>query len=259
MGKKKGKRVTRSDIIRAVAELAERTDILEMRLDAAAAGIIPRTGEVPAGPLPDGPGAVFDKHALTAGVSFPDPRDGKFRTKSGTITVSVKDLDRMVANFRRKVTGPVPVQLAGRDGEHTDDPLRGAGEVIGVRREGKKLITRLDVRDPGTADRIRRRLILGSSVYLSLDDKHHPRYLAGTRGPVILHQVLCQRSWLTDLDPFTEVAAEAITPAMATAEIEALAFRNGVLHRRVAALEAEVAELERERAGLLAAQVTVTP
>jgi cell division protein FtsB len=35
-------------------------------------------------------------------------------------------------------------------------------------------------------------------------------------------------------------------------EIELLAFRNEVLHRRVAALEADVAELERERVGLIA-------
>jgi cell division protein FtsB len=35
-------------------------------------------------------------------------------------------------------------------------------------------------------------------------------------------------------------------------DTDQLAFRNEVLHRRVAALEADVAELERERAGLLA-------
>lgn len=143
-------------------------------------------------------GRVFRKHILNLGTLI-HPKTGEKLTLDDAWYSQVK------ANFDSGVCDIVQVPLANDKNEHSEDPLRNAGEVIGVEREGSKVYDLIDVRDPEIAERIADKRILGASAFLSLD---YTDTSSGTKaGPALLHHCLTNRPYVTGLDDYEEVIA----------------------------------------------------
>ena len=114
-------------------------------------------------------------------------------------------------NFDAGVCDIVQVPLANDKNEHSEDPLKNAGEVIGVEREGSKVYDLIDIRDPEIAQRIADKRILGASAFLSLD---YTDTSSGQKaGPALLHHCLTNRPYVTGLDDYEEVIAASAAGA----------------------------------------------
>jgi len=143
-------------------------------------------------------GRVFRKHILNLGTLI-HPKTGE------RLTLDDAWYDQVKANFDSGVCDIVQVPLANDKNEHSEDPLRNAGEVIGMEREGSKVYDLIDVRDPEIAERIASKRILGASAFLSLD---YTDTTSGAKaGPALLHHCLTNRPYVTGLDDYEEVIA----------------------------------------------------
>lgn len=147
-------------------------------------------------------GRVFTKHILTIGRPFVHPKTGK------PLTVDEAWFTRMKRNFDDGVS-IVQVPLVNDRNEHPaaghEDPLRNAGEVIGLERDGDKVLAVLDIRDPDVADKIASKTILGASAMMHMDYKDSASGVR--RGPALLHCAITNRPHLVDLDDYQEVVA----------------------------------------------------
>lgn len=143
-------------------------------------------------------GRVFRKHILNLGELI-HPKTGE------KLTLDDAWYDQFKGNFDAGVCDIVQVPLANDKNEHSEDPLKNAGEVIGVEREGSKVYDLIDVRDPEIAQRIADKRILGASAFLSLD---YTDTTSGNKaGPALLHHCLTNRPYVTGLDDYEEVIA----------------------------------------------------
>lgn len=150
---------------------------------------------------------------LTAGGTGRYPRFRKHLLNLGTLKYQGREfaLDdawyaRLASNFRSGVS-MVQVPLADDANRHTEDPLRNAGEVVDLQRDGNKVYSVIEVRNPAVADGIRNRTIMGASAFLSMN---HTDTRTGRKcGPALLHHCLTNRPYLLDLDPYEEIAATA--------------------------------------------------
>ena len=140
-------------------------------------------------------GAVFRKHVLTLG---PLHYGGK------TINLDDAFYGKLSRNFDNKVS-MTQVPIADARNKHTEDPLRNAGEIIGLEREGNKVFTVIDVRDPDVAQRIRDKRIMGASAMLSMD--YEDTRTGRKVGPTLLHHCLTNRPHVLDLEPYEEIVA----------------------------------------------------
>jgi hypothetical protein len=140
-------------------------------------------------------GAVFRKHVLTLGDLH---YKGKtYKLDDGFYSTLKKNFDDGVSMCQ--------VPVANEKNEHTEDPLRNAGEVVGLEREGNKVYTIVDVRNPDVAKGIRNKTIMGASAMLSLDYKDSRT--DQRVGPALLHHCITNRPHVLDLDPYEEVIA----------------------------------------------------
>jgi hypothetical protein len=139
-------------------------------------------------------GRRFRKHFLDHGV-LRHPRTGE------TITIDDRFVEQLRVNLARRVTGTVPLQLAGPRDEHNDDPRLAIGEVIGIESDGRRVYALLDVHR--RADALNKTLI-GCSASLS------PDYIDVTSlrrvGPAMLHLLVTNRPHLSGLDGYEELA-----------------------------------------------------
>jgi hypothetical protein len=146
-------------------------------------------------------GKVYKKHILTVGKTFVHPRTGK------PLTVDEAWYARMRRNFDEGLS-IVQVPVVGADNAHTEDPLRNAGECIGLERDGDKVLAILDIRDPAVAEKIDNKTLLGASAMLNLN------YLDSSsgerRGETLLHCAITNRPHLVDLDPYESVVAASV-------------------------------------------------
>lgn len=143
-------------------------------------------------------GAVFRKHILNLGDLH---YQGKtYRLDDGFYDTLKKNFDAGVSM--------VQVPVADANNKHTEDPLRNAGEVVGLEREGDKVYTVIDVRDPKVADKIRNKTIMGASAMLSLDykDSRTDKRV----GPALLHHCITNRPHVLDLEPYQEIVAASV-------------------------------------------------
>jgi len=140
--------------------------------------------------LADSGGTLCDKHTLSVGP-LRHPATGR------NIDVTPQMLDQICHNFDAGEVGPVSVQLADDKNQHSESPLNTAGRVTKVWHDGKRLFTRLEVKDPKVAEKLRQGLIPGSSAMLSLN---YSSAKSGRKvGATLLHQALCVRPWIADL------------------------------------------------------------
>jgi hypothetical protein len=140
-------------------------------------------------------GTVFRKHVLNLG---PLHYGGK------TYDLGDDFYSQLSRNFDNKVS-MTQVPIADANNKHTEDPLRNAGEIIGLERKDKKVYTLIDVRDPDVAQRIRDKRIMGASAMLSMnyEDTRTGRKV----GPTLLHHCLTNRPHVLDLEPYEEIVA----------------------------------------------------
>lgn len=143
----------------------------------------------------------FRKHILNLGV---------LKYKGHEYKLDDSWYARLKDNFNAGVS-MVQVPLANDSNQHTEDPLKNTGEVVGLEREGNKVYTVIEVRKPRVAEGIRDKTILGASAFLAMDytDTRSGRKV----GPALLHHCITNRPYVLDLEPYQEIVA-------ATADIE---------------------------------------
>jgi hypothetical protein len=140
-------------------------------------------------------GTVFRKHILTLGpLHYGDK----------TYNLDDEFYDKLSRNFEAGVS-MVQTPVADASNKHTEDPLRNGGEVIGLEREGRKVYTVLDVRDPDVVKGLRNKTIMGASAMLSMN--YEDSRTGKKVGPALLHHCFTNRPHVLDLEPYQEIVA----------------------------------------------------
>lgn len=142
-------------------------------------------------------GRLFRKHVLSKGTLIHPTTGDKIPIDDAFLT-SVK------ANFDAGVCDIVQVPLANDKNQHSEDPDRNVGEVIGVEVTGGKLYTVMDIRDEERAGKVGK-TYLGASAMLHLD---YPDTKTGKNaGPTLLHTAITNRPYVTGLESYEEIVA----------------------------------------------------
>lgn len=145
-----------------------------------------------------GVGVQFRKHILNLGTLIHPKTKEK-------LTLDEAWFDRVKRNFDAGTCDIVQVPLANDNNQHVEDPLRNAGEVIGLERDGRKVYSIVDIRRPDVVEGLRNKTILGASAFLNLDYENTD---TGTSaGPTLLHHCITNRPYVTGLDDYEEVIA----------------------------------------------------
>lgn len=143
-------------------------------------------------------GTVFRKHLLNLGTLH-HPKTGE------PLQLDDAWYGRLKANFDNQVCDIVQVPLADGQNHHTEDPRSNVGEVIGIEREGAKIYSLVDVRDPKAVEGLRNGTLLGASAFLHMDYKD--TRTNKTVGPTLLHHCITNRPYVTGLEDYQEVVA----------------------------------------------------
>lgn len=143
-------------------------------------------------------GRVFEKHILNYGdLLYPKAPGGK-------VAIDDKFADTLIANFSNKVCDIVQVPKAGPNNEHTEDPDRNIGEVIGLVKRNNKVYAQIDARNEADADKLGKTL-LGASAMMHLN---YQDTRTGERvGPTLLHVAVTNRPYVVGLEEYSEVIA----------------------------------------------------
>ncbi len=143
-------------------------------------------------------GRVFEKHILSYGdLLYPGVKGGK-------LTIDDEFADTLITNFTNKVCDIVQVPKAGKNNEHTEDPDRNIGEVIGLSKRNGKIYAKIDARIEDDADKLGKTL-LGASAMMHLNYKDTKDGVA--KGPTLLHVAVTNRPYVTELEDFEELVA----------------------------------------------------
>lgn len=142
-----------------------------------------------------GKGRLFRKMILPMESSFVHPNDPKSK-----IHVDEEFAQTMVRNFKNKAS-IVQFPMVDEKNRHVEDPERNLGEVVDLTYNDKGVYAVIDVRkhaeDVGST-------ILGASAMLNLN---YEDTLSGQKiGPTLLHVAATNRPYLTQLEPFEEIA-----------------------------------------------------
>ncbi len=142
-------------------------------------------------------GRLFRKHILNQGELI-HPKTG------AKITIDDTFVQKLTKNFNDGVCDIVQVPLANDNNEHTEDPNRNIGEVIGLEAKDSKVYAVIDARDATAADKLGKTL-LGASAMLHLD---YTNTKTGKRvGPTLLHTCVTNRPYVTGLEDYKEIVA----------------------------------------------------
>lgn len=140
-------------------------------------------------------GTLYRKHILNKGELI-HPKTGK------KIAVDDAFIGKLQSNFTGKVCDIVQVPLATSANDHSEDPSRNKGEVIGIEAKGDKVYALIDARED--ADKFGK-TYLGASAMMHLDYKDTKT--GKNVGPTLLHVAVTNRPYVTDLEPYEKVAA----------------------------------------------------
>lgn len=143
-------------------------------------------------------GRLFEKHILNFGdLIYPKAPGGK-------VTIDQQFADTLLTNFNNGVCDIVQVPKAGPRNEHTEDPDRNIGEVVGLTVRDKKVYAQIDARSDDDAERLGKTLI-GASAMLSTD---YTDTRTGKKvGPTLLHVAVTNRPYVTGLEDYQELVA----------------------------------------------------
>lgn len=142
-------------------------------------------------------GRVFRKQILRyEDLLYPAAQGGK-------VHVDEAFADTLIANFTNGVADIVQVPKVNDANEHTEDPDRNIGEVIGLVKTANGVDAIIDVRTDD-ADKVGKTL-LGASGMLHLD---YTDTRTGKRmGPTLIHVAVTNRPYIVNLDGFEELLA----------------------------------------------------
>jgi len=142
-------------------------------------------------------GRLFRKHILSKGPLL-------HPTTGATISIDDKFVSTLTKNFNDGVCDIVQVPLANDKNEHSEDPMRNIGEVIGIEAKDDKVYAVIDARDATAADKLGKTL-LGASAMLHLD---YTNTKTGQKvGPTLLHTCVTNRPYVTGLEDYKEIVA----------------------------------------------------
>jgi hypothetical protein len=143
-------------------------------------------------------GKLFEKHILNYGeLLYPGVSGGK-------VNIDDNFADTLITNFSNKVCDIVQVPKAGAKNEHTEDPDRNIGEVIGLAKRDGKIYAQIDARDEKDAEKLGKTL-LGASAMMHLNYKDTRS--GKTVGPTLLHVAVTNRPYVVGLDDYKEIIA----------------------------------------------------
>jgi hypothetical protein len=143
-------------------------------------------------------GRLFEKHILNYGeLLYPGVKGGK-------VKIDDEWADTLITNFSNKVCDIVQVPKAGPNNEHTEDPDRNIGEVVGLAKRNGKIYAQIDARDEDAANRLGKTL-LGASAMLHLNYKD--TRTGEAVGPTLLHVAVTNRPYVTELEDYEELLA----------------------------------------------------
>lgn len=143
-------------------------------------------------------GRLFRKHILNKGKLHHPSLPGM------EIEVNDKFVATLTKNFQDGVCDIVQVPVANDKNEHTEDPTRNIGEVVGIEEKDNKVYALVDVRDGTSADKLGKTM-LGASAMMHLnytDTKTNKKV-----GPTLLHMCVTNRPYVTGLDDYEEIVA----------------------------------------------------
>lgn len=205
-------------------------------------------------------GRLFRKHILNMGnLIHPATKQ--------TLKVDEDFVTKLKNNFDNNVCDIVQVPLAGPSNEHTEDPTRNIGEVVGIEETDGKIYAVIDARDADAADKLGKTL-LGASAMMHLD---YTDTKSGEKvGPTLLHVCVTNRPYITELEDYEELIAASADNVgevvvlsqeeyrMPTQE-ELIAELKTTYGVDVAALTAQVETLSVQNEGLVAELAEAKP
>lgn len=143
-------------------------------------------------------GHLFEKHILNYGdLLYPGIKGGK-------VTIDDKFADTLISNFQKKYCGIVQVPKAGPKNEHSEDPDRNIGEVVGLTKRNGKIYAQIDVRDESAVPKMGK-TYLGASAMFHLN--YTDRKTMTPVGPTLVHVAVTNHPFVSDLDDYEEIAA----------------------------------------------------
>lgn len=145
-------------------------------------------------------GRLFRKHILNKGDLI-HPKTGK------KVKIDDTFVEKLKKNFDDGVCDIVQVPLANDNNQHTEDPTRNIGEVVGVEAKDDKVYVVVDVRDEKHAEKMGK-TYLGASAYMHLD---YTDTRTGKKvGPTLLHSCVTNRPYVTGLENYEEIVKETV-------------------------------------------------
>lgn len=142
-------------------------------------------------------GKLFRKHILNKGTLL-HPATGE------KLDVDDDFVSKLKQNFEDKVCDIVQVPLANDKNEHSEDPDRNIGEVIGIEEDGDKVYAVIDIRDEKAAPKMGKTL-LGASAMMHLN--YTDTRTGEKKGPTLLHTCVTNRPYVLGLDDYEEIVA----------------------------------------------------
>ncbi len=142
-------------------------------------------------------GRLFKKHILNKGTLL-------HPTTKAKITIDDTFVETLKTNFANNVCDIVQVPVADEKNQHTEDPNRNIGEVIGIESTEDKVYALIDVRNADAADKLGKTL-LGASAMMHLD--YEDTKTGKKMGPTLLHACVTNRPYVTGLDSYEEIVA----------------------------------------------------
>lgn len=178
-------------------------------------------------------GRVFEKHILNYGpLLYPGAAGGK-------VMINDSFADKLIANFTNKVCDIVQVPKAGPNNEHSEDPDRNIGEVIGLTKRNGKVYAQIDARDEEAASKLGKTL-LGASAMMHLN--YTDTRTLKTVGPTLLHVAVTNRPYVVDLDEYKEIGEVVAASADGNTEAVVLTAPNSK-EKSMSTLDELLAEL----------------
>lgn len=142
-------------------------------------------------------GRIFRKQILKYGeLLYPGVKGGK-------VTIDEAFADTLKKNFDDHICDIVQVPKAGPNNEHSEDPDRNIGEVIGIVKATNGIYVDIDARSESDADKLGKTLLGASAMmHLNYEDTSTGKKV----GPTLLHVAVTNRPYVTNLEDFEELA-----------------------------------------------------
>lgn len=142
-------------------------------------------------------GRLFEKHILSLGTLIHPSTGAK-------ISIDKEFADTLISNFESGICDIVQVPLAGDRNEHTEDPNRNIGEVVGLKLKDNKIYATIDVRNEDAAGKLGKTL-LGTSAFVHMN---YTDTSTGKKvGPTLIHACVTNHPYLSGLDDYKEIIA----------------------------------------------------